>query len=116
MPAHLDTMAKTPFVLDTRPLSEATSAHAGLLATSRAFRSLGFPSLIDSHLKLYRRKRGFSEAQMIESVVLLQTLGGDCPEDINLLCGRPVPCAWLRPNFSIFRPRFLRLTSLPVTG
>ena len=87
MPAHLDTMAKTPFELDTRPLTEATSAHAGLLATSRAFRSLGLPSLIDEQLKLYRRKRGFSEAQMIESVVLLQTLGGDCPEDINLLSG-----------------------------
>lgn len=78
-------MAKTPFVLDPRPLSEATSAHAGVLATSRAFRSLGFPELIDSHLELYRRRRGYSEAQMIESVVLLQTLGGDCPEDIGLL-------------------------------
>jgi hypothetical protein len=85
MPAHLDTMAKTPFMLDTRPLSEATSAHAGLLATSRAFRSLGFPALIDEQLKLYRRKRGFSEAQMVESILLLQTLGGDCPEDIGLL-------------------------------
>lgn len=85
MPARLPIMAKTPFVLHPQPLSEATSAHAGALATSRAFRSLGFPNLIDSHLKLYRRKRGFSEAQMIESVLLLQTIGGDCPEDIGLL-------------------------------
>jgi hypothetical protein len=80
-------MAKTPFVLDTRPLPEASSPHAGLLATSRAFRSLGFPPLIDEHLKLYSRRRGFSEAQMIESAVLLQTVGGDCPEDIALLGG-----------------------------
>lgn len=87
MPAHIDIMAKTPFELDPRPLHEATSAHAGILATSRAFRSLGFPELIDSHLALYRRRRGFTEAQMIESVVLLQTLGGDCPEDISLLSG-----------------------------
>ena len=78
-------MAKTPFVLDPRPLAEASSAHAGVLATSRAFRSLGFPDLIDSHLALYKRRRGFGEAQMIESVVLLQTIGGDCPEDIALL-------------------------------
>jgi len=78
-------MAKTPFELDPRPLREATSAHAGVLATSRAFRSLGFPELIGTHLNLYRRRRGFTEAQMIESVVLLQTLGGDCPEDIGLL-------------------------------
>lgn len=78
-------MTKTPFVLDSRPLPEASSPHAGALATSRAFRSLGFPALIDSHLALYRRKRGFTEAQMIESVLLLQTIGGDCPEDIALL-------------------------------
>jgi hypothetical protein len=78
-------MAKTPFVLDTRPLAEATSAHAGVLATSRAFRSLGFPDLIGTHLPLYARRRGFTEAQMIESVVLLQTIGGDCPEDMRLL-------------------------------
>ena len=78
-------MAKTPFVLDPRPLPEASSAHAGVLATSRAFRSLGFPELIEAHLSLYRRRRGYSEAQMIESLVLLQTLGGDCPEDIGLL-------------------------------
>jgi hypothetical protein len=80
-------MAKTPFVLDTRPLEEASSAHAGVLATSRAFRSLGFPDLINAHLKLRKRRRGFSEAQMIESVVLLQTIGGDCPEDIGLFSG-----------------------------
>ena len=78
-------MAKTPFVLDQRPLTEATSAHAGLLATSRAFRSLGYPQLIEENLKVRKRRRGFSEAQMIESIVLLQTLGGECPEDIGLL-------------------------------
>ena len=40
MPPRLATMAKSPFVLDTHPLQEATSAHAGVLSTSRAFRSL----------------------------------------------------------------------------
>ena len=85
MPPRLPLMAKTPFVLDQRPLTEATSAHAGLLATSRAFRSLGYPQLIEENLKVRKRRRGFSEAQMIESIVLLQTLGGECPEDIGLL-------------------------------
>ena len=78
-------MHKTPFRLDTQPLQEAASPHAGALATSRAFRSLGFPDLITSHLPLRTRQRGFSEAQMIESVVLLQTIGGECPEDLGLL-------------------------------
>ena len=80
-------MDKTPFELDTNPLREASSPHAGALGTSRAFRALGFPELIATHLDLRQRRRGFSEAQMIESIVLLQTIGGDCPEDIYLLAG-----------------------------
>jgi len=73
MPPRLPIQAKSPFHLDPRPLTEMASSRAGLLATSRAFRSL----------KL--RNRGFSEAQFIESLLLLQTAGGDCPEDIQLL-------------------------------
>jgi hypothetical protein len=85
MAARLPLQAKTPFILDARPLEEATSPHAGALATSRVFRSLGLPDLIAANLKLRQRQRGFDESQMIESITLLQTIGGDCPEDIRLL-------------------------------
>src|SRR6266853_1522001 len=85
MAARLPLLHKTPFVLDGRPLQEATSPHAGLLSTSRVFRSLRLPELITANLPLRKRQRGFSEAQLIESIVLLQTVGGDCPEDIHLL-------------------------------
>ena len=85
MPASIPLMGKTPFVLDLKPLAEASSPYAGALATSRAFRSLGLPAVIEAALKLKKRQRGFSEAQMIESLVLLQTIGGECPEDIKLL-------------------------------
>ena len=37
MSARIPLLKKTPFVLDPRPLTEASSAHAGLLATSRAY-------------------------------------------------------------------------------
>jgi hypothetical protein len=89
MSARLPLLKKTPFILDPRPLTEASSPHAGLLATSRAYRSLGVPDLIAAALKLRKRQRGYSEGQMIESVVLLQTVGGDCPEDIRLLANDP---------------------------
>ena len=55
MPVIVPLMRKTPFKLDTQPLVEASSPHAGVLATSRAFRSLGFPDLIDTHLPLRTR-------------------------------------------------------------
>jgi len=36
---------------------------------------------------LRKRQRGFSEAQFIESISLLQAVGGECPEDMRLLLG-----------------------------
>ena len=89
MSARIPLLNKTPFVLDPRPLTEASSSHAGLLATSRAYRSLGVPDLLAAQLKLRKRKSGYSEGQMSESVILLQTVGGDCPEDIRLLANDP---------------------------
>jgi hypothetical protein len=89
MSARLPLQAKTPFVLDPRPLEEAASPHAGALATSRVFRSLGLPDLIAANLQLRKRQRGFDEWQMVESITLLQTIGGDCPEDIGLLAQDP---------------------------
>src|SRR5438093_1386264 len=87
MAARLPLLHKTPFVLDGRPLIEATSPHAGALSVSRASRSLGLPQLIGANLSLRKRQRGFSEAQFIESIALLQSVGGECPEDMRLLIG-----------------------------
>ena len=87
MSARLPLLHKTPFVLDPRPLFEATSPHAGLLSVSRAYRSLGVPALVTANLCLRKRQRGFAEAQLIESISLLQCVGGECPEDIPLLAG-----------------------------
>jgi hypothetical protein len=61
------------------------SPHAGLLAASRALRSLGVPVLADVNLQLKTRQRGLSDGQFVESILLLQTVGGDCPEDMSLL-------------------------------
>jgi len=87
MAARLPLLHKTPFLLDERPLLEATSPHAGALSLSRAFRSLGLPALLAANLLLRKRQRGFSEAQLIESICLLQSVGGECPEDMRLLLG-----------------------------
>ena len=87
MPARLPVQSKSPFEIDARPLDETASPHAGLLATSRALRSLKLPDLIAANLSLKERQRGFTEGQFVETIVLLQTVGGDCPEDIKLLAG-----------------------------
>jgi hypothetical protein len=87
MAARLPLLHKTPFVLDGRPLREASSPHAGALSVSRAARSLGLPQLIGANLALRKRQRGFCEAQFIETISLLQSVGGECPEDLRLLQG-----------------------------
>jgi hypothetical protein len=56
-----------------------------LLSLSRVYRSLGLPDLVAANLALRQRQRDFAEDQMIESLCLLQALGGECPEDIGLL-------------------------------
>lgn len=87
MAARLPLLHKTPFVLDGRVLHESTSPHAGALSISRAYRSLGLPQLVGANLSLRKRQRGFSEGQLIESICLLQTIGGECPDDMRLLIG-----------------------------
>jgi hypothetical protein len=85
--ARLPILHKTPFILDDRLLVEATSPHAGALSISRAYRSLGGPQLVAANLNLRKRQRGFSEGQFIESMVLLQSIGGECLEDLRLIQG-----------------------------
>ncbi len=87
MAARLPLLHKTPFVLDGRVLHEATSPHAGALSLSRAYRSLGLPQLVSANLSLRKRQSGFAEGQLVESICLLQAVGGECPEDMRLLLG-----------------------------
>ena len=75
MAARLPLLHKTPFVLHEQLLHEATSPHAGALSLSRAFRGLGLPQLIEANLPLRQRQRGYSEAQLIEALTLLQGVG-----------------------------------------
>lgn len=90
MPARLPLLAKSGFILDPRPLNEPASPHAGVLVISRVFRSLQIPALTAANLQLKARQRGFDEAQFIETVLLLQAIGGECPEDLHLLNHDPM--------------------------
>lgn len=87
MALRLPLQSKTPFRIDPRPLQEMSSPHAGLLAVSRVIRSLGLPVLADLNLEVKSRQRGLSPGQFLESILLLQTVGGDCSADIALLRG-----------------------------
>jgi len=78
-------LEKTPFAIDEEPMQGALTANAGLAAVSRVVRSLELARACESHLDLKQRDRGYTPAQVLESLVLLNAAGGDCMEDIKLL-------------------------------
>ena len=106
MPARLPLQAKSPFHIDARPLTEMSSPHAGLLAASRALRSLHLPALVEANLQLTTRARGGIEAQFVESLILLQIAGGDCAEDLVLFRGDA--CLERGLGYALPKPRTAR--------
>ena len=47
----------------------------------RAFRSLGLPTLVREQVEVKQRERGLDEAEMVESFVVLNAMGGECFDD-----------------------------------
>jgi len=70
MPARIPTLNKSPFAFDSRSLEEMGSAHAGLLGTSRAIRSLGLAGLVEANIKLTIALLAYNVASTIKSLCL----------------------------------------------
>ena len=51
----------------------------------QAFRSLGLPQSVQEHVGVKERERGYDEATFVESFVILNAAGGECPEDFKRL-------------------------------
>jgi hypothetical protein len=75
------------FEIDPEPLSETLTAWGGVSLAVQAFRSLGLPASIQRHVHVRQRERGYDEATMVESFVVLNALGGECLEDFTHLRG-----------------------------
>jgi hypothetical protein len=73
-----------PFVIEFGRQDDVT-ARAGLALVAEAVRAVGLDAAVEEHLSLRERRSGYSEAEKVEAVVLLQSAGGDCIEDIRLL-------------------------------
>ena len=51
----------------------------------QAFRSLGLPARVREHVRIKERDRGYDEATMVESFVVLNAVGGECCDDFERL-------------------------------
>ncbi len=73
------------FEIDDQPLEETLAAWGGLPLVVQAFCSLGVPASVREHVQIKQRDRGYDEAAMVESFVVLNAVGGECLDDFQRL-------------------------------
>jgi hypothetical protein len=61
------------------------TGRAGMAVVVEAAKALGVDKVVREHLEIRERESGFSEAEKIEALLLLQSAGGECVEDIRIL-------------------------------
>jgi hypothetical protein len=73
------------FEIDPEPAPESLTALGGMPLVVQAFRSLGLPGSVKRHVHLKERQRGYDEATLVESLVVLHAAGGECVDDFQRL-------------------------------
>jgi len=73
------------FAIDPEPAAETLTALGGIPLLVQAFRSLGLPASVQRHVRVKERQRGYDEATMVESFVVLNAAGGECLDDFARL-------------------------------
>jgi hypothetical protein len=118
-------------------LTSEVTPHAGVALLIDCLRRAGVPAAAERHLPAKRSPRGLSQGRMVESLVLLAALGGDCLDDLDhlrrdmglaALVGYDLPAAstarqWLdrfhEPQLLVDRPAqgaFIPLESAGLAG
>ena len=67
--------------IDPEPIPETLTAMGGVPLLVRAFRCLGLPARVREQVEVKQRERGLDEAEMVESFVVLNAMGGECFDD-----------------------------------
>jgi len=73
------------FEIDPEPLPETLTALGGVPFLVQTFRSLGLPAKVREHVRIKERERGYDEATLVESFVVLNAVGGECFDDFERL-------------------------------
>lgn len=73
------------FEIDPEPAEEVLTAWGGVPLVVQTLRSLGLPASVKQHVRIKERQRGFDEATLVESFVILNAVGGECVDDFQRL-------------------------------
>ena len=71
--------------IDPEPTPETLTAMGGVPLVVQTFRSLALPASVRQHVRVKERERGYDEATMVESFVVLNAVGGECFDDFQRL-------------------------------
>lgn len=75
-----------PIVLEEDPTDCATTAYAGILPYLDLWKVLGMPSAVDRTVRICG-EQGWMDRQIVQSMVLVNLIGGDCVTDVDKLEG-----------------------------
>ena len=84
-PRRSPTESPLLFEVDPEPLPEMLTALGGIPLVVQAFRSLGLPQSVRERVRVKERQRGYDEATLVESFVVLNAAGGECVDDFERL-------------------------------
>ncbi len=84
-PKRSPTESPLLFEVHPEPLPEMLTALRGILLVVQAFRSLGLPQSVRERVRVKERQRGYDEATLVESFVILNAAGGECVDDFERL-------------------------------
>jgi hypothetical protein len=84
-PRRSPTESPLLFEVDPEPLPEMLTALGGIPLVVQAFRSLGLPQSVREQVRVKERERGYDEATLVESFVVLNAAGGECVDDFERL-------------------------------
>ena len=73
------------FEIDPEPVKERWTGRAGIPMLVEASRRLGVPNSVKRNVTAKQRDRGFDEATMVESFIILNAAGGECLDDFEIL-------------------------------
>ena len=73
-----------PILLEVDPTDCATTGYAGIVPYLDLWNALGMPTAVDNTVGICG-SQGWMDRQMVQSLVLLNLIGGDCVTDIEKL-------------------------------
>lgn len=92
------TQGVLPFKFEQENSKTGLTGLAGLVLFLDLFKKISFGRLVEKHLHVRRYSQGWSDKQIVISLVLLNLAGGDCVDDIRILEGDEGFCKLLKKS------------------